>query len=303
MCLKRVFGTATFRNLDEEDDLTKPPAQPDPRKGGGSLPYASGKYAPPPAHTAAVPDPPPKPPRPISPAVRRRSWMEPMVRFWWAATLVQLVIGSWFLADQVKDYLREKRLIQYGMPLTATIVAGGDEHDSRSSRSFPPDQPCDIQFIWNGQTIALSSVALSSLGDTDFFHPGETIPVRVDPTDPSVWTDRTQPELLGRRLIAGIVMVPTIAATLLASLMLNRRVLRVWRDAEAVEYAVVGSTRSALAPLSHTVRCEPVDLRMDRRLVTVYLPGRFAKPAAGEILWLMHPPGKVKSSIAAAAYE
>lgn len=98
-------------------------------------------------------------------------------------------------------------------------------------------------------------------------------------------------------------MLPTTLATLIASLLLQRRVIRTWRNSGALEYAVVSTTRSALAPLSHLVRCEPISVGADRRLVTVYLPARFAKPAPGEVLWIMHPPGRPQASIAAAAYE
>ncbi|MGA3067610.1 MAG: DUF3592 domain-containing protein [Tepidisphaeraceae bacterium] len=296
-----MSGTATFRDLDE-DEVTKPPSQPNRPLRGAPLPYASAANKLPP-HTASSPQPPPDPPRPITPAVRRRSWMEPPVRFWWVATLVQLVIAATFITEQITFYWRDNRLIQYGVAVTATITSAGDEHDTRTSRTFPPDSPCDIQFVWNGQTIQQTGVLLTVVNDTDFIHPGETISLRVDPSDPTTWTDRKVPEPLPRRLVAATIMLPTVLATVLAAYFLNRRVLRAWRYSQAVEYAVVDSTHSALAPLSHAVRCEPILPGMDRRLVTIYLPGRFAKPATGEILWLMRPPGKSQSWIAAAAYE
>ena len=279
--------------------MTQPPTKS--KSPSSSLPYATGTYKPTEASAASTA--PPAPPRPITRAVKLRSWWEPSVRFWWLATLAQLFIGIWFLSDQITTYVHERELIRNGVPVTATIVSAGDEHDSRASRIFPPDAPCDITFNFNGQAISLSGVTLTVVNDTDFIHPGQTISLRVDPSDPSVWTDRTQPELLARRLVAGSLMLPTTLATLIASLLLQRRVIRTWRDSGALEYAVVSTTRSALAPLSHLVRCEPISVGADRRLVTVYLPARFAKPAPGEVLWIMHPPGRPQASIAAAAYE
>jgi hypothetical protein len=279
--------------------VTKPPDKPS--RPVGALPYARGVYKEPTVSAAAPP--PSSPPRQITRTVAIRSWWEPSVRFWWIATLAMIFIAACFLFTQLASYFQEGELIQHGIPVTATIVSAGEEHDSRTSRLFPPDAPVDITFTFNGQTVSQSGVALTVINDSDFIHPGQTIHLRVDPKDSSVWTDRTQPELLARRLIAGVVMIPVIAATLLAALLLRRRVVRTWQNAQATEYGVVSTTRSALAPLSHLVRCEPLTVGTDRRLVTVYLPARFAKPAPGDVLWLMHPPGKPLASIAAAAYE
>jgi hypothetical protein len=298
MSLKRVSGAATFLSRDKEK-VTQPP--PKPTRPAPSLPYGAGKYKRTEASAAAPP--PPAPPRQITRSVTLRSWWEPSVRFWWLATIVMIFIGACFLFSQLSSYFEESELIQHGIAVTGTIVSAGDEHDSRVSRQFPPDAPVDLQFTVNGQSITESGVILTVINDSDFIHPGQTVALHVDPKDPTNWTDRKEPEVLARRLVAGSVMVPVILATLLASLFLRRRVLRTWQNAEAHEYAVVSSSRSALAPLSFLVRCEPLGVGRDQRLVTVYLPARFARPAAGDVLWLMHPPGKPQASIAAAAYE
>ena len=85
-------------------------------------------------------------------------------------------------------------------------------------------------------------------------------------------------------------------------LLLRRRLLRLWRDADAVLFSVVDTRHTALAPLSHTVRCVSAVGR-DPTIVTVFLPTRFPRPQPGELLWLIHRPGKPKSAIAASAYE
>jgi hypothetical protein len=231
-------------------------------------------------------------------AVVRRSWTEPRVRFWWLCSFALLVIAAWFLADQIREYSRENRLITGGTLVKATIseIAGSKLHGQAYSR----DTPCTLEFTLNGQDVIMPDAVLSSLGN--FISPKDTIDIHVNPNDTSEWTDRTEPEALARRMIAGAVIIPVLAATIATAILLRRRVVRTWRDGIAAAYSVEAVGHSALAPLSYAVRCAPFEMR-SRRLVTVFLPPRLAKPSAGDVLWLIHPWGKTDQAIAAAAYE
>ena len=161
-------------------------------------------------------------------------------------------------------------------------------------KKSPPGSPCTLKFDWKDETINVDG----ALSTNDFITTGQTVSLRVDPNDTSVWTDRTEPEPLGHRLIAGSVVIPAALITAAAALLLRRRLLRVWRDAEAALYTVLEVRYSALAPLSHTVSCVVATGR-DPTVIVVYLPARFPRPQPGEVLWLIRRPGKAKSAIAA----
>jgi hypothetical protein len=275
--------------------VTQPPRNPDTPRRPPTIPYA-GAMSPAPAASTNAPPAPPPPPRPITPAVRRRCWNEPVIRFWILATVALVGIGGWFFTARVIEARREQWLIANGTPVTATISSVNGE--SRNGAKYPPDSPCTLKFDWQDQTIEVEG----SLTSNDFLTTGEKVQLRVDPSDTSVWTDRTSPEPLARRLIAGTIVIPAAMITVIAALMLRRRLLVVWRNAEAALYAVVETRHSALAPLSHTVRCVLANER-DRTVIVVYLPARFPRPQPGEFLWLIRRPGNSKTAIAACAFE
>jgi hypothetical protein len=236
----------------------------------------------------------PSPPRTLTSLVRRRSWIEPSVRFWWLASLVLIAIGVWFFVSQAGEYQRERWLISNGTTVSATITdANGD---SRVGAKFPPGTPCTLRFAIGGQTITVRG-ALDS-----FITNGQSVPLHVNPSDPQEWTFRSEADPLNSRLSAGAVIVAAILATAVTALLLRRRVLRLWRDAAAIAYTVVDTRHSALAPLSHAVRCTMMAGR-HTRLLTVYLPGKHPRPSSGDTLWLLHPPSKPRSAIAVEAYQ
>jgi hypothetical protein len=234
----------------------------------------------------------------MTPAAKRRSWGEPIVRFWLLATVALVAIGGWFVTQQVLDARRQQWLIDHGVVVPNAIAV-----DSNGDNLHPiaVGSTVTLKFDWQGQpTVVYGVLASQTVG----IAPGTPLPfpLHVNPNDPTDWTDRQEPESIAHRLIAGPVIVAAALITALAALLLRRRSLRTWRDAEAVLFTVVDTRHTALAPLSHSVRCVAASGR-DPTIVTVFLPTRFHRPQSGEVLWLIHRPGKPKSAVAAIAYE
>jgi len=276
--------------------LTNPPRKFDPAaRRPPTIPYAGGS-APIPAAAVNAPLPPAPPPRPVTSAANRRSWTEPLVRFWILATAVLLAIGGWFVTQQFVASRSEQWLIVHGSSVNAVLIEVNG--DSRTGAKFPPGSPCTLKFDWQGQTVNVHGMLTSN----DFLTNGQTVQLHVDPNDPTDWTDRKEPEPLAHRLIAGAVIIPAALITALAAVLLRQRVLRVWREGQSFLYTVVDARYSALAPLSHTVRCV-VSTGRDSTVITVHLPMKLPRPQHGEVLWLIHPLGKPKAAIAARAFE
>ena len=213
-----------------------------------TIPYGGGA-APMPAAAANAPPPPAPPPRPVTPAANRRSWTEPLVRFWILATAGLVAIGGWFVTQQSLASRSEQWLIANGTTVKAVLIE--TDGDSRIGKKSPPGSPCTLKIDWQGQTVDLHGTLTSNA----FLTNGETVSLHVDPNDPTDWTDRQTPEPLARRLIAGAVIIPAALITALAAVWLRRRVLGVWREGNAALYTVLEMRHSALAPLSHSVRC------------------------------------------------
>jgi hypothetical protein len=277
--------------------LTQPPSNPDPSRKPTTIPYSGGS---PPVRAAIVTAPPSPslPPRIISPTANWRSWSEPIVRFWLLATIALLAIGIWFFTQQFLDARSQQWLITHG-----TIVNNAVALDTNGDNlhPIPVGSTVTLKFDWQGEPTVVYGILYSQ---TVSLAPGKPIPfaLHVNPNDPTDWTDRQEPESLAHRLATGTVIAAAALLTALATLLLRRRLLHIWRDAEAVLFSVVDTRHTALAPLSHTVRCVSAVGR-DPTIVTVFLPTRFPRPQPGELLWLIHRPGKPKSAIAAAAYE
>jgi hypothetical protein len=219
-----------------------------------------------------------------------------LVRFWILATAVLLAIGGWFFTQQFMSSRSEQWLIAHGEAVNAVLIEVNG--DSRTGAKFPPGSPCTLKFDWQGQAVNVHGMLTSN----DFLINGQTVQLRVDPNDPTDWTDRKEPEPLAHRLIAGAIIIPAALITALAAVFLRQRVLRVWREGQPFLFTVVDTRYSALAPLSHTVRCV-VSTGRDSTIITVHLPMRSPRPQRGEVLWLIHPQGKPKAAIAARAFE
>ena len=250
-----------------------------------------------PAAAANAPPAPPAAPRQVTSAAKRRSWTDPVVRFWILATVALIGVGGWFVTTQVFAARREAWLIANGTVVNAIAI------DSNGDNLHPigVGSTVSLKFNWQGQemvvygTLAMQTVAIE---------PGKSAPapLHVDPSDPTDWTDRKEPEPLLRRIIAGVVIIPAALVTALAAWFARRRLLAIWRDGDAELFSVVESKYSALAPLSHTVRCVPATGR-DPTVVTVYLPARYPRPQTGEVMWLLHRRGKLQPAIAVRAFE
>jgi hypothetical protein len=222
-----------------------------------------------------------------------------MVRFWILATLALGAIAAWFIIEQIRDHFSEVRLIQQGTPVTATVADVNG--DSRVGAKFPPGTPATLTFKLNGGDEVVTG-SLNYETDHDFVVNGQTVQLHVNPNDPSEWTDRTTAEPIARRLIAGAVVIPAALATGFAALFGHRRMLRIWREGQSSAYSVYDTRHSALAPLSHAVRCVSAQGQGDD-LVTVYLPTKLPRPNAGDVLWLIQLAGKPSAAIAAQAFE
>ena len=148
-------------------------------------------------------------------------------------------IGGWFVTEQVIASRSEAWLIANGTAVTATVVSvSGDAHVGKKS---PPGSPCTLKFDWKDETINVDG----ALSTNDFITTGQTVSLRVDPNDTSVWTDRTEPEPLGHRLIAGSVVIPAALITAAAALLLRRRLLRVCATRKR---RCIPSLKSAIPP-------------------------------------------------------
>jgi hypothetical protein len=242
---------------------------------------------------------PPAAPRPLTARARHRSWNEPRVRFLWLAALVLLAAAVYVGLIQTTQWRHDMRLVRYGTPVTAMVVeADGASH---AGPEFSPPVSVKLKYELNGKPYTVSGIVEAGDGPR-YVSPKRPLAIRVDPAHPTDWTARDHPTSLVRELLgAGLILVVVLVLLLLA-LLARQRVLRLWRDGQALAAVVVQTAHSALAPRSRAVRCTLSD-HSDKRLITIFIPHAIAQLAPGDTLYLIVPPNRPHRALPAMLYQ
>jgi hypothetical protein len=239
---------------------------------------------------------PPPPPREMTSRVSARTWFDPRVRFWLVVAGFLLVLFGYFSVARILDWRQENELIHNGTLVSATVSMEGI---GRHGYVFPPATPVTLSFDFNGQSQQVSGILE---GHTAAVSTGQTIQIRVDPSDPTRWTDFTESKALGGNMIGPLLIIPIVPLALLLAWLKRRRLLVAWTNGPAEPAVVAERHQTALAPMAHVVKCS-FQNREDKRLFVVYLPKRFSELGAGDVVWLLASPQKKGPAIAWAWLE
>ena len=243
-----------------------------------------------------LPPGPPAPPRVVTQVVRRRSWIEPRVRFWWLAAAAICAVAIYLGVYLVLHWLEDVRLVNNGTPVTATITRIGD---SGARGNASPDNDVELSFSFHD---VQNEVDGYLVGRDKPISLQDQVQIRIDPNDPTKWTYLTQPPDIWRQFFVVALILPVAAAAIIVSIVLRRRILSTWAEGTAQPFVIVSTGQTALAPGSLMVRCTALDGR-DQRLVSVFIPRKFGPLNRGEPVWLIHPPGKPAAALAVLAYQ
>ena len=240
----------------------------------------------------------PSAPREITSRIRRRAWSEPRVRFWVFAAIVLSVCGVGFIANGLRAGAHERWLIDDGVHIDAIIIVADGE--PVKGKQEPPESLVSLRFIWKGQDYEPRAEPL--LGRKEFITVGSTIPIHVNPKDPSDWTWLNEPFPLRSRAIGGIIALPMAVLALLWAMLRRARLLRIWRDGIAEEALIVETRFTATAPRCRAARVTPAD-EGDARIFTVYIPPRLANLQRGDSLHMLRPSAQSSNAISVAWFE
>lgn len=237
-------------------------------------------------------------PRPVTPAVRRRAWGEPRVRIWLVAAIVILAIAIYWTIAQISAWYTENRLIREGVRTDATVYVPQDFQAGNRipNRSIAVRQPIVLEWSHNGESYHGSDVL-----DHETIS-GQTVPIYIDPQNPSDWTTRLTVAPLTGQLVGLAILLPVMLITALIAWLQHRRVIRIYQHGEIHPAIVVDTRSNALTPLSRQIRCT-LQNQPDKRILTVTLPVRHGTPARGDTIQLIVPPGAIHGTLAAAAYD
>lgn len=257
---------------------------------------------------------PPAPPRPITPAGRKRSWVEPSVKTWWMLAALVLFVGITISIDQYIETNHDRRLVSSGTLVWAKIVEAGGQ----TRQGYVPQEPGsrfklethlpDGQVFKETQDVALQGESVITYAKpqpdaepAELLAVGRWLQIHVNPSNPHDFTVRGNISMI-HELGLGLSLLP-LGLILLAIALLKRwSVLRTWKAGEAAVAVALETRHSAIAPLSRIVRFTLRDSR-DSRIFNTTAPARLTRFESGEEFWVVHPPRRPDKSLFAAAYR
>lgn len=241
----------------------------------------------------------PDAPRPITPAARRRSWAEASVRLWWMSAIAIALIVIYLTATQIMAGVRDRALLRSGIPVTATIEGITGRH--QQTRGTPVPVRLSYTLPDGREFVDATETFLEATSNETVLHTKDPLPIRVDPNDPTRWTEDRAPGSIFQSLGVSVALLPVVAVLLLLAWLRRKSVLAVWRTGEPSEAAVVSEKTSALAPGSQLLS---ISLMNDpgKRVVSLLHPRKAGVLSNGDALWVIAPPGKPQRAIEAKLY-
>jgi hypothetical protein len=236
----------------------------------------------------------PPPPRDLTPRILRRAWGDPRARFWWATSLTFCMISLIFAATGLHAWERETNLVHDGLPVEAHVQSVA--YISRQGASFDPSNPVRLEFPWHDHVYRTHDQRPID-GYTRFITVGDTVQIRVDPDNPENWTARAEAMPLRDRLMAAMLTLPAVFATLVAAVWRRARILGIWKTGQLTQALILGSSVSALAPLGRAIRCTPAE-DGDTRVFMVYVNGHTPRQR-GDVVDVVARPAPAQLAVAA----
>src|SRR4051812_7215643 len=195
--------------------------------------------------------------------------------------------------------MRYRWLIRHGVQVTARVDGANNTH--QTIRPFDRRQAIFADLIYaapDGRRIFVQGLLTPRDG---ILYIGETIPLRIDPDNPEVWTDRLEPPPLLAEMTAVLFLLPLLALAVLMLFLVRRRTLNIWRRGEPAVAVVVDTKQSSVAPRSRVMRFALRD-SPDRRVFHTLAPNSMGPLEPGDEVMILHEPGKPARAVVAELY-
>lgn len=239
-------------------------------------------------------------PRPITPRGRKRSWAEAPVRLWVLLSLIVCLVTAYLFYSRISESLKERNLIYNGTKVDAIIdeIEGQTTPGIKVPRSSAPN--VKMHYKASDGTDAKIEGNLTRVLEGDVVV-GETLPIRIDPKDSRIWTDRTEPRGWLANLSMPLIFLPLAVVSLLILIIKRQGVLKIWKNGVPATASVVSLQHSGLAPSSRLLRYALTESE-DRRVFTMLYPVQAGLPEKGDELQLIVAPNDPSRAVVAKLY-
>ncbi len=222
----------------------------------------------------------PEAPRPITPTARRRAFMEPVTRSWSILAILIVVTLIGVTVQGFLDWRRNYRMINNGPEVQAVAFR---DRSRVKGRPLPIGQTVYIEYEYNGQKYQSQGPLFRT--DEQYIE-GEPFTIRIDPENPSVWSNRKVPTTMRESMVGSIITAIFAVVAVATALMMWWKNLRLWQHGEVRVGRVMEYRTSALAPRSVGLYCAVRSGRQDN-LLTVYVPQSLPVPEVGQNVQLI----------------
>ncbi|HEX8524379.1 MAG TPA: hypothetical protein VF669_19140 [Tepidisphaeraceae bacterium] len=240
-----------------------------------------------------------EPPREVTAHAARHAWGDMRVRFWWLCGLALAVIMLIVAGDRMLAATRERQLIATGTQVRATVLMM--DQSTRLGYALPRTDSHEVRLkvkLPDGQNQTYEGRLQPGGG---MLVVGGEIDIKVDPKDPTRWTDRTEAVSWLVEMIIPLLILPLVLLVFAIALWRRSQVLRIWRQGQSYEGVVIELRHSAAAPLSRLIRYNIPD--RDKRIFTTLMPARVGVPQPGESIEIIAMPDALERAVVAKVYE
>jgi hypothetical protein len=238
-------------------------------------------------------------PRPVTRRAARRSWAEAPVRVWEILTVIVVAAATYLALTHLTRAMRDRWLILHGTPVEAQVTAMNSSKQSTRPLDRRETIIADLNFRTpGGQELTVKGSLTPAEGN---LYVGDRLPIRIDPEDPTRWTDRAAPRPWLAEMTAVLFLLPLLALAVLMMLWARRRTLNLWRRGEPAVAVVVDTKQSSIAPRSRVMRYALRDGE-DRRVFSTLAPNSMGPLGPGDEVMILHAPQNPGRAVVAELY-
>ena len=238
--------------------------------------------------------------RVLTGATKRRAWMEKPPRPWLIMAGIFVVVSLFMASTRVAGVLRERKVIESGVTVSAKVTQLGISSQHQAERD--ERVMVGLEFTLPGETTLRNARGFLPPKPGVVIYARSNIDVKVDPTNPTFFTDSATPPPIGAEL--GLPVLLLSVGLICIGLAAWRRagVLRVLRYGQVRSATVASVRQTPVAPLSKQVAVS-VDGIDDRRLALMYVPNRNGSIKRGDSISVVVIPADPTRLVSVKTYD
>lgn len=239
------------------------------------------------------------PPRTVTSHASRRAWAEWPLRAWLLGALALFIAGDLLTMRRLADTLAERAILIDGIPIDAEVTAIEGQPNARNvSRAMPVGVRLQYKNPTSAEGLLVRPTTALPPAPGKRVSVGDMIPLRLNPEDGTDFRFQTDPPSIVQAIVPGSVLSGFAIVPFGLALLKRGRVLRAWREGDAIEADVQQVGTTPLAPRSKLLKVRTADGQTAQLL----WPNRLGAIQAGQSIDVIRHADRPTLVIAADCY-